>query len=69
MGVICMLRGYLEASRDILGCYNWKGRMETRDAALHPTMHRTAPGTENDAGPKCPQYQHWVNAGLERHAQ
>lgn len=45
-------RGHLAKSGDIFGWHDWEllpasSELEARDDAKHPTMHRTAPTTEN----------------------
>lgn len=48
-GWIMPLRGHLAISGDIFGCHNWYlastgiQRVEPREAAKHPTIHRKAP--------------------------
>ena len=52
-GVILSPGGHLAMSRDIFGCHNWVGVapgiewLEARDAAQHPTIHRTVPYTKS----------------------
>lgn len=56
-GAILSPRGHLTISGDILGCHPGAGgggatsiqRVEPRDAARHPTVHRTAPQQRTSA--------------------
>lgn len=66
-GTVLSPGDYLERSGDIFGFHDWRGGdggapciywAEARDAAEHPTSHRTVPHNEFSI-PKCRQRQGW----------
>lgn len=71
-GAIFASSGHVAMSGDSLGCHNRTGRVlrastervEARDAANHPTMHRTAP-QQNITWPKMSTVPRSRNSGPE----
>lgn len=56
--------GHWARSRAVFGCHTWERSWEVRDAAHHPTMHRTAPTSKNNLS-RMSVLERWRNIELK----